>query len=160
MPGWRQRTAGGFSRAGVQRGGTSLRLATSAEAVGGHLGKGDVLRGRGQFGHVITRGRSVSAGFLRASYVVTENGLVRCGISVARQTGNSVRRNRIKRLLREAIRHERRTLQARSKPTRVGVDIVFRFRPTGAPPLRQLSLHHFQPEVEKIFGTIVTRIQQ
>jgi len=126
------------------------------------LGKRGVLRGRGQFGDVITQGRKVPARLLRAAYVVTERdgGLVRCGISIARQTGNAVRRNRIKRLIREAIRLERSDLQNVSSQANVGVDIVFRFRPVGVPPIRQISLQHIIPEVRKIFGTIVTRMSQ
>jgi ribonuclease P protein component len=44
-------------------------------------------------------------------------GLTRLGLSVGKQVGNSVRRNRVKRLMREAFRHMRATFPA-------GYDIV------------------------------------
>jgi ribonuclease P protein component len=54
-------------------------------------------------------GKGFAAGPLAASYRFRE-GPARVGLTVSSQVGNAVVRNRVKRLLREAVRHERASL--------------------------------------------------
>jgi ribonuclease P protein component len=77
---------------------------------------------------------------------------------VPRQTAGAVQRNRIRRLIREAIRFRKEEVQRVAGQARVGVDIVFQFHPASSLSLRRLSLHHIMPEVETIFGAIAERI--
>jgi ribonuclease P protein component len=84
-----------------------------------------------------------------AQLLAAANGLThaRLGISIGRRVGTAVRRNRIKRLLREAFRLEQRSMPA-------GVDLIVQVRPheprtledyretllRHAPPLGELAL--------------------
>jgi ribonuclease P protein component len=78
-----------------------------------------------------------------AQLLAAANGLAhaRLGISIGRRVGTAVRRNRIKRLLREAFR-----LEQRSMP--VGVDLIVQVRPHEPRTLedyRQALLRHAPP---------------
>jgi ribonuclease P protein component len=80
------------------------------------------LGGRGTFKAILNRGIRQARGPLVMVGQVNELGYSRMGISVGRQTGNAVRRNRFKRLLREAFRVHQHDL-----PT--GYDFVIIVRP-------------------------------
>lgn len=69
-------------------------------------------------------GQRHTAGPLIVRYRRNELGHPRFGLAVGRRVGNAVTRNRVKRWLREAARHEREDLE--------GFDIVFIARPSAA----------------------------
>ena len=78
-----------------------------------------------------------------ASMLAAANGLQhpRLGISIGRRVGTAVRRNRIKRLLREAFRLEQRGMPA-------GVDLIVQVRPHEPRALqdyREALLRHAPP---------------
>ena len=86
------------------------------------LAKSSLLRTNREFGQVYSRGtRLHGRGF---TLIHTPNTLEynRLGISIRKKTGTAVRRNRIKRIMREAFRLNRHDFPARS-------DIVLTVRP-------------------------------
>src|SRR5947208_11251739 len=89
------------------------------------------LRRPSDFRRVYERRRSVSDSWLIV--YACENGLVhlRLGLSVSRKYGNAVRRNRLRRLYREAFR-----LTKAQMPT--GLDIILIPRRADAPDFRTL----------------------
>jgi ribonuclease P protein component len=90
------------------------------------------LRSPRDFKRVYDRRRSVSDGWLIV--YGCENGLphLRLGLSVSRKVGNAVRRNRLRRLYREAFR-----LSRHGMPT--GLDLVLIPRRQEEPKLEQLK---------------------
>ena len=64
--------------------------------------KQDRLKKRGAFAYVYRKGEKSSAGNLLLLSAKSREGL-KIGLSVTKKVGNAVTRNRVKRLLREAI---------------------------------------------------------
>lgn len=68
-----------------------------------------ILRGRNAFSGVFDRGQGVRRGEIVAKYTALagEHGSVSVGFVVRRAAGSAVRRNRLRRMLREAYRLQR-----------------------------------------------------
>ncbi|HUB26147.1 MAG TPA: ribonuclease P protein component [Tepidisphaeraceae bacterium] len=75
------------------------------------------LGGRDSFAAIRADGRRIARGPLVFFVLANPVGYTRIGISIGRHAGNAVRRNRIKRLIREAFRLSQHELPA-------GVDVV------------------------------------
>ncbi len=91
------------------------------------------LRKRADFQRVYDRRRSVSDDWLIV--YVCENGLghLRLGLSVSRKFGGAVRRNRLRRLYREAFRLTRHAMPSS------GLDLILIPRKSETPTLDQLK---------------------
>ena len=76
------------------------------------LPKGVRLRSRKDIHQVFRKGRYHALGILHAKTLSTGQGQTRFLISVKKAIGSAPRRNRIKRLVREAIRKHRKDLAA------------------------------------------------
>jgi ribonuclease P protein component len=81
---------------GSARGGRLLRLLPQ-----------DRLRKRFEFGRVRDQGRRIHTPGFVIMVRPGEQSRARLGITVSRKVGNAVRRNRVKRLLREVVRQQR-----------------------------------------------------
>ena len=82
---------------------------------GDTLPRSAILRGRDTFASVFEQGQSTRSGRLIVKFLVapsSERSVV-AGFVLRRGSGNAVRRNRVKRLLREAYRLERRAFEER-----------------------------------------------
>ena len=86
------------------------------------LPKQHLLRDNGEFQCVYRAGTRLRGKGFAVIYCATPLPWSRLGLSVPRKVGNAVRRNRIKRLLRESFRCHRECFPARS-------DIVITVRP-------------------------------
>lgn len=104
--------------------------------------KGARLTASKEYKDVYRRGRSVANKEFVLYFLKKEDSTLRLGISVSGKIGSAVVRNRIKRLTREAFRHNETAI----KP---GYDLVFIARQ----PSRGKSFH----EVEKAFIDVLAR---
>jgi len=104
------------------------------------------LKKRTEFERVYAGRRRVAAGPLLVFGLPGATPTSRLGLSVPRRVGNAVRRNRVKRLLREAFRHLRGDLP-------VPLDLVVNVRPH-----EPLGLAEYQRLLQKAATTLVRRL--
>lgn len=128
-------------------------MATGPEPAGGtprrfRFGPALRLKQRGDFERVYAGRRRVAAGPLLVFGLPGEGPTSRLGLSVPKRVGNAVRRNRVKRLLRESFRHLRSDL-----PT--PMDLVVNVRPHDPMPLAdyQRLLHKACLKLAKRLGS-------
>lgn len=99
------------------------------------------LSGRIAFRRVFDNGMRANRGPLAAYFLANDLPHPRLGLTVPRQVGSAARRNRIKRLLREAFRHLQHDFPA-------PCDLVLVVRPHEPLPL---------PEYQRILSALVIR---
>lgn len=86
------------------------------------LPKNCLLRKTGEFNQVYRRGQRLRGNGFALIYLPGDQPVSRLGLSVHRKVGNAVRRNRIKRFVRETFRLHREIFPQSS-------DIIFTVRP-------------------------------
>lgn len=97
------------------------------------------------FRHVFDNGVKASQGPLTVYLIPNDLGHPRLGMTVPRRVGNAVRRNRVKRMLRDAFRHLQHDLPA--------ADIVVLVRPHGA-----LTPSEYLGQLEKLAERVVRKM--
>lgn len=100
------------------------------------------LRRSEDFARLNEAGRRLSTRSLSCRWARNELPSPRFGLAVSRRVGNAVVRNRVKRWLRDAIRHQRGDL--------TGVDVVLIARPVAA----EAGYHALRGEVGEVFDRI------
>lgn len=75
--------------------------------ISGGLSRHDRIRSSSDFSRVFQRGLATTSGPYRIHICSSRTPHTRLGLAVSKRVGNAVRRNRIKRMLREAFRASR-----------------------------------------------------
>jgi ribonuclease P protein component len=100
---------------------------TASGLTGGfRFGRESRLLKRREFSETLLKGRRFRGEMLEFTYLPNGGTISRLGLTVTRKTGKAARRNRIKRLLREAFRLNRSHLTE-------SVDLVIRVNPKNPP---------------------------
>ncbi len=122
------------------------------------LRRSNILRGYRSFSTVISHGALLVERPVRFYYILEESSdpRLRIGFAVARGVKGAVHRNRIKRVLREAVRLHRQTLDADLRLQRRTLRAVALFTPSGpsSSPPNRVNL----ATVEAAIAQLLTRI--
>lgn len=118
----------------------TTQLTVSAEEVlaDKRLRKVERLLRRAQFLRVQRTGRRMAAENLAVYAAKNKLGITRVGITTSRKVGNAVRRNRWRRLIREAFRLDKQSFPA-------GYDLVVIVAPNRAPTKRDDVFEELAP---------------
>lgn len=122
--------------------------------------KSETLRGRGSFRAVARSGMRVDGIYLR-SYALLRSATppsFAVGVTVYGRGINAVRRNRIKRRLREAIRKERGRILEAVCATGTRLELVLGYRKGGEEPIAPFAELH--ADVIRAMERIFRRMQQ
>jgi ribonuclease P protein component len=120
------------------------------------------LRGRESFDRVFAHGFRAGGTLLQCMYLLeaSEQPVLRAGYAVSHKRFHAVRRNRFRRLMREAFRLESGPLRAAAEHHRVSADLVFVFRPKSDAHVERLTLHPVRTEIAGYCRRVLERIEQ
>lgn len=90
----------------------------------------------------------------------SEYPVLRAGYAVSHKRFHAVRRNRVRRLMREAFRLECAPLRDATVHHRVSADLVFVFRPKNDTHVERLTLHPVRTEIAGFCRRVRERIEQ
>ncbi len=126
------------------------------------LKKRAILRGRGAFQRVFDGGRRLDGRLVGCIYSVCSEtpGAVRAGFVVSSKHLNAVRRNRVRRLLREAFRRSSHDLGPATEEAGRSVELVLVYRPRQRTETDRLTLHDVLPDVASACRTIAARLMR
>jgi len=108
----------------------------------------------------MSEGTHISGRFVRAVYLSgrREAGSLQIGITIPKKSGGAVERNRLKRLLREAIRKGIPALQRAIDNCGKSLEIIFQLRVTDMTSFRKGFLHHLESDIQFICNMLQVRM--
>ena len=113
------------------------------------LPKSNILRGYQSFSRIIGNGTSVQetllTGYVSAQPNTKPDAVIGFTVSKKR-TPLAVHRNRIKRLMREAVRKHFYEIRQTAQQKKLNVEIVISYRGNRNTDIERLSLHQIEPE--------------
>lgn len=124
------------------------------------LKKQEILRGRGAFQRVFEGGRRLDGRLVGCIYSVSPatHGAVVAGFVVSSKHLNAVRRNRVRRLLREAFRRSSPELGRATEGTGRSVELLLVYRPRQRTETDRLTVRDVLPDVASACRTIAARL--
>ncbi len=122
--------------------------------------KKEILRGRILFKRVAQEGKRIQGRLVRCAYLLESGGTVRVqvGFKVFARSMNAVRRNRVRRLMREAFACERRHVDAALEQTGFSVRMILFFKGADELDVRKMRLQQMQEDVRGVCKRLADRI--
>ena len=127
---------------------------------GNTLKKEEILRGYKVFSNIITTGKNIRSGSLSFYYVVKplESSFVEIGFAVSKKIKGSVKRNRIKRLLKEYYRLNKEQLYLVLAKNSSSVRCVVIFTPHQIDKAERLKFADIQIDFDHILKVLLSNL--
>lgn len=121
-----------------------------------------MLRKRDLFKEVALKGKRLNCRLLHCKYLMREEAEspLQVAFKVPARLTNAVRRNRLKRLMREGFSKERAVLDVALANANTRVLMFFTFSDAKDIPIEQLKLNDVQPEVGLLCRTIAQKVNE
>jgi ribonuclease P protein component len=122
--------------------------------------KREILRGGRSFRNILTSGERFESRLVRAFCVLNKKHDValKVGVAVSSNVGRAVRRNRLKRLMREAISGEKISLVTALEKVQLHASLVFLFVGMKDPGIERVKLELLQQELKMLCGVLLKRV--
>jgi len=120
------------------------------------------LRGYAAFDRVFNGGRKIGGALTVCVYLTerTEKAALHVGFAVSSKRFNAVRRNRVRRLMREAVRSECAALCVALTQHSVSADLILIFRPRSDIDMQRLCLAPLRADVADVFSRLAERLAE
>lgn len=120
------------------------------------LRKSEILRGYGSFTRTISEGKALSIGPIRCFFltVPSAHSQRKAGFAVSRSIRTAAVRNRVKRLMREAYRHNKRLLDKNDALNIGCLQMVFLYVGRSNEEARHLQLNYVEETVRRLLSNI------
>lgn len=122
--------------------------------------KREILRGGRSFRNILTSGERFESHLVRAFCVLSRKHDValRVGVAVSSNVGRAVQRNRLKRLMREAISGEKISLVTALEKVQLHASLVFLFVGMKDIGAERVKLELLQQEIKMLYGVVLKRV--
>jgi ribonuclease P protein component len=106
-------------------------------------------------------GRRADGEFIRCVYLLEEAapGELRAGFAIPRRTCNAVRRNRLRRRMREAFRPERERLRSAVRVAGCSAFVLFVFKGKRDVPVERIPFPPIQRDIANFCSLLVSRLE-
>jgi ribonuclease P protein component len=124
--------------------------------------KPEILRSRELFKHVAMKGKRLNSRLLHCKYVIHKEAEspLQVAFKVPARHFNAVRRNRLKRLMREGFSKERAVLDVALANRNARVAMFFTFNDSDGIFVERLKLQDVQPDVRELCRAIASKLNE